>query len=41
MISDDVIVDVITRTLEGPPAHTTQWTTRTMAFHTDERQLAQ
>ena len=29
--TDDRIVDVITRTLEGPPAHTTQWTTRAMA----------
>ena len=29
--TDDRIVDVITRTLEGPPAHTTQWTTRSMA----------
>jgi transposase len=29
--TDDRIVDVITRTLEGPPAHTTQWTTRGMA----------
>jgi transposase len=30
-ITDDRIVDVITRTLEGPPAHATQWTTRSMA----------
>ena len=30
-VSDDVVVDVITRTLEGPPPYTTQWTTRTMA----------
>src|SRR5215203_2123922 len=29
--TDDVIVDVITRTLEGPPLHRTQWTTRSMA----------
>src|SRR5947199_10171670 len=29
--TDDRIVDVITRTLEGPPAHATQWTTRRMA----------
>src|SRR5947199_10039652 len=29
--TDDRIVDVITRTLEGPPAHATQWTTRSMA----------
>src|SRR4029077_2501139 len=29
--TDDRVVDVITRTLEGPPAHTTQWTTRSMA----------
>jgi len=28
---DDRIVDVITRTLEGPPAHATQWTTRSLA----------
>jgi transposase len=30
-ITDDVVVDVITRTLEGPPPHATQWSTRTMA----------
>ena len=30
-VSDDMVVDVITRTLEGPPPHTTQWTTRAMA----------
>jgi transposase len=29
--TDDRIVDVITRTLEGPPAHTTQWSTRSLA----------
>ena len=29
--TDDRIVDVITRTLEGPPADATQWTTRRMA----------
>ena len=29
--TDDRIVDVITRTLEGPPAHATQWTTRSRA----------
>ena len=29
--TDDRIVEVITRTLEGPPAHATQWTTRSMA----------
>src|SRR5256885_4242789 len=29
--TDDRIVDVITRTLEGPPPDTTQWTTRRMA----------
>jgi len=28
--TDDVVVDVITRTLEGPPPQTTQWTTRAM-----------
>jgi transposase len=27
----DRVVDVITRTLEGPPAHATQWTTRSLA----------
>jgi transposase len=30
-VTDDRIVDVITRTLEGPPAHATQWTTRGLA----------
>ena len=30
-ITDDLVVDVITRTLEAPPAETTQWSTRTMA----------
>ena len=30
-VTDDVLVDIITRTLEGPPPHTTQWTTRSMA----------
>lgn len=29
--TDDRIVEVITRTLEGPPADATQWTTRSMA----------
>ena len=29
--TDDRIVDVITRTLEGPPAHATQWLTRSLA----------
>lgn len=29
--TNDGNVDVITRTLEGPPAHATQWTTRSMA----------
>jgi transposase len=29
--TDDRIVDVITRTLEGPSTHATQWTTRSMA----------
>src|SRR5438477_11834781 len=29
--TDDQIVDVITRTLEGPPAQPTQWTTRGLA----------
>lgn len=29
--TDDRVVDVITRTLEGPPAHATQWSTRSMA----------
>lgn len=29
--TDDRIVEVITRSLEGPPAHATQWTTRSMA----------
>jgi transposase len=26
-----MVVDLITRTLEGPPSHTTQWSTRSMA----------
>src|SRR5437773_9824850 len=30
-VTDDRIVEVITRTLEGPPAHATQWTTRGLA----------
>jgi transposase len=29
--TDDRIVEVITRSLEGPPPHATQWTTRSMA----------
>jgi len=29
--TDDVVVELITRTLEGPPPHATQWTTRSMA----------
>ena len=29
--TDEVLVEVITRTLEAPPPHTTQWTTRSMA----------
>lgn len=29
--TDEVVVDLITRTLEGPPPHATQWTTRGMA----------
>jgi transposase len=29
--TDERIVDVITQTLEGPPAHATEWTTRSMA----------
>lgn len=29
--TDDQIVEVITRTLEGPPAAATQWTTRELA----------
>jgi transposase len=29
--TDDRLVEVITRSLEGPPAHATQWTTRSMA----------
>jgi hypothetical protein len=29
--TDDRIVDVIARTLEGPPAQATQWTTRSLA----------
>jgi len=28
--TDDRIVDVMTRTLQGPPAHATQWTTRSL-----------
>jgi len=30
-VTDDMVVDLITRTLEGPPAHATQWSTRAMA----------
>ena len=30
-VTDDQIVDVITRTLEGPPANVTHWTTRSLA----------
>jgi transposase len=30
-ITDDLVVDVITRTLEAPPPEATQWSTRTMA----------
>jgi transposase len=30
-VTDEVLVDIITRTLEAPPPHTTQWTTRRMA----------
>ena len=30
-VTDDLVVDVITRTLEGPPPAATQWSTRTMA----------
>jgi transposase len=30
-VTDDRIVDVITRTLEAPPSQATQWTTRSMA----------
>jgi len=30
-VTDDMVVDLITRTLEGPPAHATQWSTRSMA----------
>lgn len=29
-VTDDILVDIITRTLEAPPSHTTQWTTRSM-----------
>src|SRR5260370_17542819 len=29
-VTDDRLVDIITRTLEAPPPHTTQWTTRAM-----------
>jgi transposase len=31
VVTDDHVVDVITRTLEGLPPHYTQWSTRTMA----------
>jgi len=30
-VTDEVFVDIITRTLEALPPHTTQWTTRSMA----------
>jgi len=30
-VTDDMVVDLITRTLEGPPSHATQWSTRSMA----------
>jgi transposase len=30
-VTDDMVVDLITRTLEGPPPHATQWSTRAMA----------
>ena len=30
-VTDDLVVDIITRTLEAPPPATTQWSTRTMA----------
>ena len=30
-VTDELVVEVITRTLEGPPPATTQWSTRTMA----------
>lgn len=30
-VTDDVLVDIITRTLETPPPNTTHWTTRSMA----------
>lgn len=30
-VTDDRVVEIITRTLEGPPPHATQWTTRSMA----------
>jgi transposase len=30
-VTDDMVVDLITRTLEGPPSHATQWSTRAMA----------
>ena len=30
-LTNDVLVEVMTRTLEAPPAHTTQWTTRSLA----------
>ncbi len=29
-VTDDLVVEVITRTLEAPPAETTQWSTRTL-----------
>lgn len=29
-VTDDLLVEVITRTLEAPPAETTQWSTRTL-----------
>src|SRR3984893_8747113 len=29
-VTDDMVVDIITRTLEAPPPHTSQWTTRAM-----------
>jgi hypothetical protein len=29
-VTDDMLVDIITRTLEAPPPYTTQWTTRAM-----------
>ena len=30
-VTDDMVVDIITRTLEAPPPQTTQWSTRAMA----------